>query len=282
MLRRAIITALIFGFVLSAGAAAQARTRAAIPAPRFCFSSVPLPCSVRHSAAAATQLPNGPIVIAHYHHDTRAERARRNVLRLYLAVNEQWVQTSTTGAQGMGSSFSASLRASYHRFSDELTYTRFNTEIPTFVYCPTCGGFFAQEEENDDYYTFEDFLDYLFGPPKCKWGVGPVYEYIHPVYSVGGENMSGFGIGIEHPPTRERYSLFGDLQYLPSVSTNNSSVNNNYKIWNYNVGLDYRPHHSALDFQLGFKGETWIPSNSLFQPYKENGGYLGIGYRPEF
>jgi len=136
------------------------------------------------------------------------------------------------------------------------------------------------EDENDDYYELDDFLDWFFGPEDCKMGLGVSYAYYHPIYEFGAYNMSGVGFGIDKfPSDRKYYSLYTHDYYYPSISGSyNDQVSGGFQILRYDVGLSVHPDKmSGLSYQLGLKGENWIGKGQNSR-YNEINPYLGLSW----
>src|SRR5947209_12261786 len=233
-------------------------------------------------SALAAPLKAQPVVIAHSEKNEGTELRDRRMWRFRLSGDFGPVQTNTIGAQGHGAalSFALTARLPGGRFANTLSFTRYNTEFPVLRYCPTCGGIYVADDENDDYDEYDDFFDWLFGTRECRWGAGVSYIYYHPVYEVGGYNMSGVGFGIDKfPSDRKFYSLYTHDYFYPNISGSyNNQVSGGFQIMRYDVGLSVHPDkRSGLSYQLGLKGENWIGKNQNGR-YNEINPYLGVAW----
>lgn len=281
MLRRAAIAALVFSFIVTiSGSLRASAAYRHVGQPRFCFGSVPIACAPAKPLKAA-QAVGAAVVIG------QAAPARRNLWRNHfhvrLSLDYDFVQTNTLGAQGSGNAIDANVKLSLPggRFSDTFRFSRYNIQVPTFHFCPTCGAF-VSDDENDDYAEYDNDLDY-WCPDDDEWGFGLSYVYYHPIYAQEAVNTSGFGFGIDRAPKyRTDFSPYGSLYYYPSVS---GSASNNfvdfrpsYQIWRYEAGVNYRPVlTNPLSFQLGLKGESWIGKGQSSSA-RVIGGYIGSSY----
>jgi hypothetical protein len=232
-------------------------------------------------SALAAPVKAQPVVIAHSEKD-EPPRVHRPMWRFRISSDYGPVQTNTIGAQGKGAAWNFAFTAQLpgRRFANTLTFTRFNTEVPVFQYCPTCGGIIVAQDENDDYDEWDDFFDWFFGPRDCRWGLGVSYAYYHPVYEIGGYNMGGVGFGIDKfPSDRKYYSLYTHDYYYPNISGSYSNqVSGGFQILRYDVGLSVHPDKmSGLSYQLGLRGENWIGKGQNSR-YNELNPYLGIAW----
>lgn len=233
-------------------------------------------------SALAAPVKSEPVVIAHSEKDHASRLRERNMWRFRLSSDYGPVSTNAIGAQGRGAalSFAFTARLPGGRFANTLSFTRYNTEIPVLRYCPTCGGIYVAEDENDDYNEWDDFFDWFFGPRDCRIGLGVSYIYYHPVYEAGAYNMGGFGFGIDKfPSDRKYYSLYTHDYYYPNVSSAyNNQIGGGFQILRYDVGLSVHPDKmSGLSYQLGFKGENWIGKGPNSR-YNEINPYVGVAW----
>ena len=253
----------------------------AIPA----LSGVPLKTGAQvliPRTALAAPVKAQPVVIAHSEKDESNEVRVRNMWRIRIATDYGPVSTNALGTQGQGAALSFALTAQFpgRRFANTLSFTRYNTEFPRLQICPTCGGIFVDQYENDDYDEWDDFFDWFFGPRDCRMGLGVSYAYYHPVYEFGGYNMGGVGFGIDKfPSDRKYYSLYTHDYYYPNISGSYSNqVSGGFQIMRYDVGLSVHPDKmSGLSYQLGLKGENWIGKGQNSR-YNEINPYLGLSW----
>jgi len=106
------------------------------------------------------------------------------------------------------------------------------------------------------------------------------YDDYHPIYELGGYNMSGIGFGIDKfPSDRRYYSLYTHDYYYPSISGSyNNQISGGYQILRYDVGLSIHPDKmSGLSYQLGLKGENWNGKGQNSR-YNEINPYLGLSW----
>ena len=232
--------------------------------------------------ALAVPIKAHAVVIAHSEKDESAERRDRMMWRFRLSSNYGPVQTNTIGAQGRGAAlaFGFTARLPGNRFANTLNFTRYNTEFPVLRYCPTCGGIYVAQDENDDYDEWDDDFDWFFGSRNCRIALGISYAYYHPVYEYGAYNMSGVGFGIDKfPSDRKYYSLYTHDYFYPNVSGSyNNQISGGFQILRYEVGLSVHPDKtSGLSYQLGLKGENWIGKGQNSR-YNEINPYLGLSW----
>ncbi len=277
MYRRAIIITLAFAIILFFGASPRAQ------AARFCFGSVPIACAIPLKAKALQTLNHtATIAVTPPVNVPAPSWLERDRWKYRLAIDYNFVQTNAVGTQGSGKAIDAVLKVTLpgNRLSNSIAFSRYNVDVPTLHYCPTCGQFFYDyEDENDDYYILDDFLDYWCGYDEY-WGIGVSYYDFHPIYAQGSYNMSGFGFGIDRAPDEgSTYSLYGSYYYYPSVSGRYSmQTSGGFQIMRYDAGLNYHPLlTNGLSFQLGLKGETWIGKGQA-QNYRVMGAYLGSAF----
>jgi hypothetical protein len=270
MNKRLILTAFIpFALVCLLGMPIKSGAQVLIPK-----TALAIPVTAQPVAKA-------PVIIAPSGKEG-AELHHRPMWHFRLSADFGPVQTNAIGAQGHGDalSFAFTAQSPGHHFANTLSFTRYNTEIPVLQYCPTCGGFYIAEDENDDYIDIDDVLDWLWGERDCRWGPGVSYIYYHPIYEIGGYNMSGVGFGVDmFPSDRKYYSLYTHDYYYPSVTGSyNNQTSGGFQILRYDAGLNVHPDKSSgLSYQLGLKGENWI-GKGLNSRYNELNPYLGVSW----
>ncbi|MHB8141167.1 MAG: stalk domain-containing protein [Vulcanimicrobiaceae bacterium] len=168
--------------------------------------------------------------------------------------------------------------------SDNLTdaygnhYTQFATIDGGSAFTPV---FLARQS------TLDARLEYQVAAPRVYVGVG----YLRATNNYGYPTLNGLGVGVEKlPDLRRGINFFGSAFYYPNASGNytvTSSTSPNagkvyrqqYRILQYNVGLDLVFAHSPVYIYGGFSGDRYGAEQNAPIGQTHGGPYIGLGLK---
>ena len=195
-------------------------------------------------------------------------------------VNWSGLSTVLPGAEGTGSGFYVGFRLNtpqtpVGQFSNTFEYWHVNT----ITRYPGPNG--TTWTSPYTFYSYEDVVQYDFGPPQCRWGVGPGWYSEHPIGQIYNYSTSGFGVGIDKLQSPfQGYSLSGGFHYYPTISGGPNGNTQSYQFLRVNARLSYLADiQSHFSIYIGFTNDTYIPKTNSAGNTRIFGGYAGVGYK---